>query len=203
MFTFYLTFITCCISFLILFLWVLLNGCLQRRSLQIIAKFDEHNTLGSFWRFFLMSLSWVCLYSIFVIRMYYIFLGYTTTLCSLWYSREIFNAVMRRSHCGNLQRNHFVASNHGDISPWSNSYSKHFYLHLFKSWLATDNIKWNEKYWPFFGNPTPAVKNPSCIPDFMTKLLTLKLDTRVRPAELQLHWQCFSKLSFRLRFRIF
>ena len=47
--------------------WVLLlNDCLERRSPHIIAKLDEHITFVSFWKVFLMPLSWLFLYGIFV-----------------------------------------------------------------------------------------------------------------------------------------
>ena len=47
--------------------WVLLlNDCLKRRSPHIIAKLDEHITFVSFWKVFLMPLSWLFLYGIFV-----------------------------------------------------------------------------------------------------------------------------------------
>ena len=42
--------------------WVfLLNGCLERRSPDIIAKLDEHITFAPFWKVFLMPLSWLVL----------------------------------------------------------------------------------------------------------------------------------------------
>ena len=60
--------------------WVLLlNDCLKRRSPHIIAKLDEHITFVSFWKVFLMPLSWLFLYGIFAIRAYYIFLRYKPT----------------------------------------------------------------------------------------------------------------------------
>ena len=64
--------------------WVLLlHDCLERRSLHIIAELDEHITFVSFWKLFLMPLSWLCLYGIFVIHAYYMFLWYTPTVSSL------------------------------------------------------------------------------------------------------------------------
>ena len=54
-----------------LFLWLLLlNDFLQRRSLRIIVKLNEHNNFASFWKFLLMSRSWLYFYDIFVIHTY-------------------------------------------------------------------------------------------------------------------------------------
>ena len=51
-----------------LFSWLLLlNDFLQRRSLRIIVKLNEHNNFASFWKFLLMSRSWLYFYDIFVI----------------------------------------------------------------------------------------------------------------------------------------
>ena len=60
--------------------WVLLlSDCLERRSPHIIANLDEHITFGSFWKVFLMPLSWLFLCGIFVIGAYYMFLRYKPT----------------------------------------------------------------------------------------------------------------------------
>lgn len=76
--------------FFILFLWALfLYDHLQKRSFQIIAKLDEH-CIFRFSEFFLMP--WIVLIH-FLIRIYCTFLWYT--LSSLWYSRGIFQAIMK------------------------------------------------------------------------------------------------------------
>ena len=60
--------------------WILLlNGCLETRSLHIIAKLDGRITFVSFWKYFLTPLSWLSLYGIFVIYAYYMFLWYKST----------------------------------------------------------------------------------------------------------------------------
>ena len=47
--------------------WVLLlNDCLERRSPHIIAKLDEHITFVSFWKVFLIPLSWLFFYMAFL-----------------------------------------------------------------------------------------------------------------------------------------
>ena len=61
---------------------LLLNKCLERKRPHITAKLDEHITFVSFWKNFLIPLSWLFSYDIFVIRAYYMFLRYKPTfLC--------------------------------------------------------------------------------------------------------------------------
>ena len=58
---------------------LLLNKCLERKRPHITAKLDEHITFVSFWKNFLIPLSWLFSYDIFVIRAYYMFLRYKPT----------------------------------------------------------------------------------------------------------------------------
>ena len=80
---------------------LLLNKCLERKRPHITAKLDEHITFVSFWKNFLIPLSWLFLYDIFVIRAYYMFLRYKPTFHRYGH-RVSFFATMRGSQSSNF-----------------------------------------------------------------------------------------------------
>ena len=93
------------ILFLNILSWVLLvNDCLERRSLHIKAQLDEHITFVSFWKVFLMPLSRLCLYGIFVIRAHSCFCDIHQRFIVTVIERDCY-ATIRGSQCGNFYIN--------------------------------------------------------------------------------------------------
>ena len=93
------------ILFLNILSWVLLvNNCLERRSLHIKAQLDEHITFVSFWKVFLMPLSRLCLYGIFVIRAHSCFCDIHQRFIVTVIERGCY-ATIRGSQCGNFYIN--------------------------------------------------------------------------------------------------
>lgn len=94
-FTFYVAFITCCVLFFNIF----------------FHDFRFWITVSKEGDFFLMLLSWLCLFGIFAVLTYYKFLRYATTFS--WFYKGFFYAIMKRSQNYCIYRKFLIFSKPG------------------------------------------------------------------------------------------